>query len=225
MINIVGENAEKLQRSHNFGDWLANFDKRFVKINKIEEGWSLWKGKKKDELVFALLFVHWTDENGEEKGTVVFYRSNSTGIFLVFEDKTTEKKYVVLVEQVRLPSGGKLLEITAGSVEENNDFFETIVREVAEEVGFTITGKNLGRIIPLGEYFLSPGACNEKMALYACEIELPYQDIMKLKDKMTGTPGENTKVRVFPLETFETLGICDAKTILAYELYKKKAVA
>lgn len=218
-IKITGENAVKFRSSLKFQKWLNGFDKRFANIQGIEEGWSLWKGKAQNELVFALLFVRCLDEKGGEKGDVVFYRSDAVAVFLVLQDKDTGKKYVVLVEQLRIPSGGKLLEIPAGSVEEKDDSLATIVREVQEEVGLTISARDFKFLC---EDYFSPGACNEKIALYSCEIILSSAAIKELKDKMTGTLGEDTKVKLFPLETFEQLEIKDAKTRLAYCLYMRR---
>ncbi|MBI2626092.1 MAG: NUDIX domain-containing protein [Candidatus Nealsonbacteria bacterium] len=219
MVEIIGENKSKLERSGKFQQWLDEFDKKTARVKTIEEGWSLWKGKNGDELIFALLFVKCLDENGREKGDVVFFRSDAAAVFLVIKDKDTGKKYVVLVEQLRIPSGGKLLEIPAGSVEEHGGFKGTIVREVGEEVGLSIPAEDF---IFLGWHYPSPGACNEKIALYYSESVLSGADIKKLEGKLTGTPGEYTKVRIYFLEDFEKLGIHDGKTLLAYELYLRK---
>lgn len=219
MFKIIGENADKLRGSRKFQEWLKSFDERFVGIQEIEEGWSYWKGKEKNALVFALLFIRYLDENNEEKGSVVFYRSDSVAIFLVVTDKDTGKKYVALVEQLRAPSGRKLLEIPAGSVEDEDDFLSTAIKEVREEVGVAVFPRNL---IPLGQYYLSPGACNEDMFFYSCEVVLDGTEIQKLQDKLTGTEGENTQVKLYSLEAFEKLLIRDAKTQLAYELYLER---
>lgn len=216
MAKIIGENAAKFDQSPKFQRWLVGFNESYAKIQEIEEGWSLWKGKNENELVFALLFVRCLDEKGRERGEVVFFRSDAAAVFLVIQDKDTGRKYVVLVEQLRIASGGHLLEIPAGSVEENDTFLGTIVREVREEVGLSVSAEDFRF---LGQYYLSPGACNEKIALYYGEIILSGTAIQKLEDKLTGTPGEHTKVKLFPMADFEWLDLRDAKTQLAYELY------
>ena len=219
MIEIIGENKDKFERSKKFQAWLKAFDKNTANIQTIEEGWSLWKGKNQDRLVFALLFLNCLDEKGRERGDVNFFRSDAAAAFLVIKNNDTGRKYLVLIEQLRIASGGKLLEIPAGGVEENDDFLETIVREVYEEVGISIHAEDFNY---LGWHYPSPGACNEKIALYYCERVLSDADIKKLEGKLTGTPGEHTKVRLYPLKDFEKLDIHDGKTLLAYELYLRK---
>ena len=139
---------------------------------------------------------------------------------MVIENHDTGKKYIVLIEQLRIASGGKLLEIPAGGVEEGDDFLGTIVREVEEEVGLSIPVEDFKY---LGWHYPSPGACNEKIALYYSECVLTGNEIKKLEGKLTGTSGEHTKVRLCPMEDFEKLGIRDGKTLLAYLLYLKNA--
>ena len=218
MAEIIGENEDNFKRSGKFQQWLRRFDEKTARIQSVEEGWSLWRGQNKDELVFALLFVRCLDEEGRERRSVVFFRGNASAVFLVVKNRSTKEKYAVLVEQLRIPSGGKLLEIPAGSAEENDDPLERIVREVQEEVGLLISARDFNF---LGSYYFSPGACDEKISLYSCEVVLCNKDIQKLEGSLTGTPGEHTKVRLYRLEGFGMLPIYDAKTILAYELYRK----
>ena len=221
MVEIIGENKDKLTGSRKFQKWIGGFDEKTARILTIEEGWSLWKGRNKDELVFALLFLRCLDDEGRERGDVVFFRSDASAVFLVIKDKDIGRKYVVLVEQLRIASGGKLLEIPAGSVEENDDFLGTIVREVEEEVGLSIPAQDFKF---LDWYYASPGACNEKIALYSCELLLGSDEIRKLEGQLTGTAGEHTKVRLLLLDKFEKAKIGDGKSRLAYELYLRKGM-
>lgn len=218
---IIGDNADMLGQSRKF--WRL-FDKMYstnlVRIKKIEEKWSLWNKNK--ELVFALFRVEYLDDEDNTRSVVIFYRSDAVAVFLVLKDRITKKKYVALVEQIRVPAGQKLLEIPAGSVESDDDFLTTAVREIEEEVTLKIAQSDLKF---LGQYILSPGACNEVIALYACELTLTGTEIKSLEGRWAGLKeeGENIKVRLFPLEVFEGLGIRDAKTMLAYGLYLRQA--
>lgn len=217
MVKIVGENKDKFEKSCKFQEWLNRFDDKSVKSLTIKEFWSLWNGL--NELIFVLVGVECLDEEGGKRGGVVFFRSDAAAVFLVIKDKDTDKKYVVLIEQLRIPSGGKLLEIPAGGKDENDDsFIDTIIREVSEEVGIW---PNADSYNFLGLFYLSPGACNERMALFSCEFTLGSEEIKKLEGKLTGTPGEHTKVKLYPLEDFDRLPIKDAKTMLAYLLYAR----
>lgn len=216
-FTIVGDNADKLSRSNKFWRW---FDNTYgpIKIRRVSEKGSFWF---RGELAFALFLVEYLDEENKEKSNVIFYRSDAVAVFLVLKDKDTGKKHVVLVEQLRVPAGQKLLEIPAGTVEGEDEYKKTAVREIKEEVGIEISQEDLRF---LGRYFMSPGACPEKIALYSCELSFSRQEIESLQDRLTGLKeeGENIVVRLFPLEIFDGLPIKDAKTRLAYQAYLER---
>ena len=74
----------------------------------------------------------------------------------VFEDKT-----VALVKQYRHAAGKYLLEIPAGSLDENENPEIGARRELEEEIGVTA-----GNIEKLTEFYVSPGFLTEKMFVY-----------------------------------------------------------
>lgn len=219
MVEIIGKNKDRLEKSRKFQRWLNRFDDKSAKLLTIQGLWSFWNDRGQDELIFALLHVRCLDEEDRERTAIDFFRSDAAAVFLVIKDKDTDKKYVALVEQLRIPSGGKLLEIPAGGVDENDDAsLNTIIREVSEEVGIWPHANSYNF---LGLFYLSPGACNERIALFSCEFPLSGEEIKKLEGKLTGMPGEHTKVKLYPLEDFDKLPIRDAKTMLAYLLYAR----
>lgn len=63
---------------------------------------------------------------------------------------------LVLVRQYRFAVQGRLLEFPAGTVEINEDPFETIQREIEEEIGY-----RAHQWQKLGEFFLAPGYSDE----------------------------------------------------------------
>ncbi|MFP5329121.1 MAG: NUDIX hydrolase [Alphaproteobacteria bacterium] len=70
---------------------------------------------------------------------------------------------VILIEQYRVPLGGRCLELPAGLVgdeDENATVEETAVKELEEETGFTAE-----RIERLGEFYSSPGMVAESFTL------------------------------------------------------------
>ena len=70
---------------------------------------------------------------------------------------------VILVEQYRVPLGGKCLELPAGLIGDDNGG-ETVeaaaIRELEEETGFRAE-----RVELLGEYYSSPGMLSESFTL------------------------------------------------------------
>ena len=205
-MKVIGPNAAKISASPKFLRWLHQFNPN-LRLDKVYEEWSCFSPK--GELVFALFRI---------VGRFVFFRRDAVAVFLVVTDKATRKKYIALVEQLRIPAGNELLEIPAGTIEDGGDPLGTAIREIKEEVGLEITADHFK---PLGTYYLSPGASNEKITLFYCEIKLPHSEIDSLKNRLAGLreEGERIQVKLVPFRKFKDLAIDDAKTRLAYELY------
>lgn len=77
-----------------------------------------------------------------------------------------ETDRVVLIEQFRIGALGHapspwLIEIVAGAVEEGETPEQVACREAREEAGCEIRA-----LIPIAEFFATPGACSEKITLF-----------------------------------------------------------
>ena len=79
---------------------------------------------------------------------------------------------VVLVRQYRLATGGVMLEVPAGGVDEGESFEEAAQRELSEEVGL-----RAGTLLPLADFYPSPGFLTERVIAY-------------LATDLSGAPGE-----------------------------------
>ena len=80
----------------------------------------------------------------------------SAVIIPVFDDNT-----IAFVRQYRHAAGEYLLEIPAGTLQENESPESGAVRELEEEIGFK--AKNIEK---LSEFYVSPGFLTEKMNLF-----------------------------------------------------------
>ena len=72
-----------------------------------------------------------------------------------------ERDRVIMVKQYRYAVGETLLEAPAGIVEEGEEPDQTAQRELQEEVGLIA-----GDLRKLGEFWATPGFCNELMHAY-----------------------------------------------------------
>lgn len=117
---------------------------------------------------------------------------------------------LVLVEQYRFPTQGRVLEFPAGTLEIGETPIATIAREIAEETGY-----RAGKLLDLGEFFLAPGYCNEIIyAFLGTELE-------QLATQPPGDDDEDIQVVLMTPTEFETAiygGRVDAKSIAAYFL-------
>lgn len=216
-MEIISENREKLMASQGFRQYLESINKD-LKILSIQEEWAWFS--KKGELIFAIFYVMYEDA-GKGRGEIFFYRSNSVAVFLVVGDRKTSQKFAVIVRQTRIPAGGKILEIPAGSCEDNEALVKTMVREIKEEVGLEAKPEDLKLLC---NDYSSPGACSEKITLYYCELNLDSSGIAALSGRIAGLKhhGEETRVELVPLENFGKLKIDDLKTHAAYGLYLQR---
>ena len=116
--------------------------------------------------------------------------------------------YVTLVRQLREPARKRLLELPAGTAEEDESPLETARRELQEECG--LTG---GEWRELAAFWTTPGFCRERMHLFAAEGVEPGE----------ADPAEDEELEVvrWPVrEVEERLGeIEDAKTLAGLLLY------
>jgi len=95
----------------------------------------------------------------ESKGEVdieVVHHNGGAGTLPLFEDGS-----VALVRQWRYPLARYSVEIAAGRIEPGHTPDETAARELEEELGYR--ARHLHRI---GEFFVAPGYCEEKIFVY-----------------------------------------------------------
>ena len=83
-----------------------------------------------------------------------------------------EENNLLFVRQYRHAAGGDLLELPAGTRDEEEPFEECAAREIREE-----TGMEAGKLQKVGEFYLAPGYSTEFMAVFlATELkENPLQ--------------------------------------------------
>jgi ADP-ribose pyrophosphatase len=106
---------------------------------------------------------------------------------------------VVLIEQFRLPALAAgvdpvMVEVPAGLCDPGEDVAATLVRETAEELGLPIR-----RRLPIGDFLLTPGGCDEHVSLHVGEVSAPPC----APDGLLGLTGleseaEDIRVRVWP---------------------------
>jgi ADP-ribose pyrophosphatase len=128
----------------------------------------------------------------------IVYHRGSVGIIPLIGNK------IVMVRQFRYPTGRDLLEIPAGTLESDEDPIECAKRELIEETGY-----NAHILHSIGEIYLAPGYCTEKMYLYlAAELE----QVAQLTE-----PDEEIDVELIDIEEVKAKishgDIIDAKSI------------
>lgn len=124
-----------------------------------------------------------------------------------------ENGNVLMVEQYRIAARSMMLEIPAGKLEYGEDPKTCAEREITEETGY-----EAGKVVFLGDYYATPGYCEEVLHLYL-GTELTWQG-QNLDE------GEFLNVKKYPLDEVYKMvmdnKIIDAKTAIA--ILKAKAI-
>ena len=108
------------------------------------------------------LFV---DRDGKNKSWTYVERTNGQHAAIIIPT-TIETGSLVLVIQLRIPIGGRVLEFPAGLIEPGEDPGVAALRELEEETGYRGTLLSVGPGVAS-----SPGITNEMVHLVAVEIE------------------------------------------------------
>lgn len=123
----------------------------------------------------------------------------------------TQNNKIVLVRQYRYPVKKMLFEIPAGTLEKNEEPIECAKRELIEETGYRAK-----RFKYLGDIFIAPGYCTEKISLYFAETLEQGQQLSE--------EDEDIQVVLFDLkeitEKIHCGDIIDAKSICGIYLAK-----
>ena len=106
--------------------------------------------------VFGVSLSTFQSKTKGEVGIEIVHHNGGAGALPVFEDGS-----VALVRQWRYPLGRYSLEISAGRIETGQSPEETARRELEEEMGL-----RAGEMQKLGEFFVAPGWCEEKIHVY-----------------------------------------------------------
>ena len=119
---------------------------------------------------------------------------------------------LLFVRQYRHAAGQDLLELPAGTLEENEDPTVCAAREIREETGFAA-----GKLEKIGEFYLAPGYSTEFMIVYLAR-DLTHNPLEADADEFLSV--EKIPVKQ-ALEMAERGEIPDAKSLAALLLARK----
>lgn len=222
VVDIGGESARSTLVSPLFQEWLQSLDPKFklrsVMVQSADVG--------RQGLFFLKFSADIRDDNGRRLPGIVFARQNAVAVLIVL--KCGARSYALLVSQPRVATGKTdFLEIVAGVFESDENFTATAVREIKEETGLEVSPGNLIDLTKLyhGDIpgmFSSPGASNERVRLFACEIEVTEEELVTLSGRRAGLAEEGEHIVLRVMELDEMLSsVIDMKSIAAYALYQR----
>lgn len=154
--------------------------------------------------------------------TVILRHSAVAGLCVLICE---HKKYVVLVNQPRVPVGTSVYELPAGMIDDGKNPEQVILRELEEEAQLeTLLGITADMIKPLGTqaYNSSPGFTNENVYLFYLDAVITKEQFQLLQNRSTGLvdEGESITVKIIPYDN--VVQYCnDVKTLSALYLYER----
>jgi ADP-ribose pyrophosphatase len=161
----------------------------------------------------VLRHLRFDGEMSRPVSRLVFERGDSVAVLLY----DSSRDVVVLVEQFRYPvylrdeGEGRLWEVVAGTIEPGKSPEEVARAELVEEAGYEL--RELER---LGTFYVSPGACTERIVLFLGQLASATR-----VGSGGGKPGSDEDIAVHEvsfesaLEMVYSGSIRDAKTIIA----------
>lgn len=218
-----------LQAAPKMINWVNKLDKEEVQVKSITVTDIDWFSATPtpEKLGFVKVSVDAIDLRTNKKimSNIAFIRGDAVAVLIVVKvatktDATTE--YVLLCEQMRLPSGGRRKEICAGMVDANGNIGSVVLKEVEEETGFKI--KNTNDLIPLGSIYPSQGGCDEEVFLYAWTTTITEEEFVEKLSHMFGNEeeGEEIQLHFIQMSALRSTGlnqIKDAKAEIAVRRY------
>jgi ADP-ribose pyrophosphatase len=129
-------------------------------------------------------------------------------VVLAFVDSTR----ILLIRNRRYTVDQILLELPAGTLEKGEDPMNCAGRELVEETGFLA-----GRLVPLGNFFTSPGVLSEKMYAFAAyDLEATQTNLEEGEEIETSPVAFDEAI-----EMIRDGRIHDGKTIATLLLYDR----
>ena len=175
------------------------------------------------KLGFVKFALDATDLTTKKKiaSNVVVCRGDSVAILIivqVIKPRTKPVEYVLLCEQMRVPSGKRRREICAGMMDDNGDIASVVLKEVEEETQFKI--KNKIDLVSLGSVYVSPGLLDEEIHLYSWTTQITETEFIRKQEQVYGNAaeGEEIKLSFVPVSKFkhELLEMKDVKAECAF---------
>jgi 8-oxo-dGTP pyrophosphatase MutT (NUDIX family) len=211
---------EHWENSVKFKEWKKVLIKNNIKINSIEEKYSVHK--RSGEILFSLLEIKGTDPDGIPLLPIVLLRGNFVSVVIAIKEKETNDKYFLLVKQRRVANGAVFYEHPAGMCDSESDPHKVALKEVEEETGLVLKKENL-QLLWETPLYSSPGLLDEAGYFFYCDIELNSQELSEFKNKQTGAKDENEHIETFLCPSNDILKyIENSNGVLATLLYFKK---
>ena len=204
-----------------FSDWLASVDFSRFTVNSIHFQSVDFFGKRVGFVKFKCDVV---DSAGKFIPGIIFARGGAVAVLAVLSCEGEE--YAAVTVQPRLASGSfEFEEVCAGMLDGSGNFSGVAAKELKEEMGIELAPSDLTDLGALAGFadgvFLSPGGCDETMRFFAFFKEVTRAELDSINGRLTGELAEGEQITLRLLKLDDLRKVPDAKTIVAYALFKE----
>lgn len=226
-VTVIGPDVEKVLSSKVFISWLDSIDPEAFLPKEIEIQSIDFSFHNKERIAFIKMKVIPYPNNGVKSPhpRVVFLRGDAVVVLPIII--VNGQRFVVLVNQLRIPVGKVINEFLAGTLEDLSDPRVVVLREIEEEAklvsiaGFTT--EDVKTLFGGKKMFSSPGILDEGTYSFYIEKEVSTEVFGKLQGLKAGLEeeDEDIKVKLVPYE--EVIHNCtDTKTLATLYLYEHR---
>ncbi|MEL6671980.1 MAG: NUDIX domain-containing protein [Bacteroidota bacterium] len=209
---------EKLQDSPKYRLWEKNLRKNGLDIQEIEE---IYTRHHSGRALFGLVLLRATTPEGDKIPPICFIKGTVVSILICLIDEETQEKYLLLVKQRRVCTGGYIYEQPAGLVDGEDHPDDVAVRETEEETGLKITKEQINQLNE-EPWYPSTGTSEEAMYFYYVELEMSKEKIFSFDQQQQGLISEHERIitEVVPIDKAKKI-ITNTNGLLNIYLYEE----
>ncbi len=197
-VDLIGDLASRVGESVQFQKWLDKYDHEHMPIEYIFIKDVDWIDTGNLRVLFAKLHIKCRNaENDRDLPGIVFMRGDAVSIFMQVTVEETGETFVLLLKQPRVPIGkSQFIETTAGMVDGEKDVKITVMTEIFQETGLSVTREWL---IHLGTMVPSAGGCDEHIEMYYVALKITQKMFETIQNRIHGLEQEHEQIQVLML--------------------------
>jgi len=182
---------EPLHQAPKYKRWQRMLQENGLTIHRTEEIYTRYNHK--GQALFSLLMLDAPTPEGDKIPPICFLKGEVVTVLICLIDQDTREKFLLLVKQRRICSGGYIYEHVAGMVDGEDAPLEVAVREASEEAGIDLKPEQV-HLLNERPYFPSTGTSDEAMYFYYCELEMSREEIMAFDARQQGIISEHERI-------------------------------